>query len=597
MPAQRRLVWTLSTRLRPPDAFTLRCAVASLSLARKAHPEARLVIHTDHEGRRLLGPLGLPCDEMHATLEGALEGIPHAFWAAAKLVTYRAEAERPFIHLDADVFLFRPLPDWCWHAPVLVQNFEARSFYRYALDGAAWHKVDLTGIVLPPERWAAWNMGVAGFNCGPDAVRRYVDGGLAHARGLLAALDDAANILFEQAWLARFCVEAGIGVKPLLKGGFDDRAAKKLGYCHLMRAKTDPDARRRVAKLAASLAPEADAKIAVLADALDRDHVPKLADQPGIVEVARIHPPVEWGGGSARNFNPSVLDGIIFWRRNDADLKTRRAEIWGGFVRHGDVVNARRVVACVLPVHPGMIPDHHAEDPRAFVHDLRLHLSWVDARHGVGEWTCRQRLAELNPDFTVNDIPLPEVENDRPGADRLREKNWLFFTAADGDLCFIYSLDPLVIVDLAGRVRARGPGLGAVRRGAAFPWHPRGSCCAWKDGVLRVWFQGSAWTGRVRRYRVGCLDLNPATGEIVRWAGPVLTGSLNDHALRWTDLDLNTACFYPGSCEFRNGEWILTGGINDTNMAVVRYREAALCWTDDGSETVTGVKSPAKCSS
>ena len=90
----------------------------SLRLARKHFPETMLV--TDTPGKALLvDALGLSFTEVSTELDDFRHCDP-GWWSLSKLVAYRAQT-KPFIHLDTDVFLWKPLPAAMLAAPVFAQ--------------------------------------------------------------------------------------------------------------------------------------------------------------------------------------------------------------------------------------------------------------------------------------------------------------------------------------------------------------------------------------------------------------------------------------------------------------------------------------------
>jgi hypothetical protein len=124
-----RAVWTLWTKpIREgtgwPWHTTLHHLLAwglSLRLAAAHYPQTVLV--TDTPGADLLaGRLGLPFSQVSTDLD-RLDGADPRWWALGKLAAYSAQ-DQPFVHLDADVFLWQPLPAWLTAAPVLAQHPE-----------------------------------------------------------------------------------------------------------------------------------------------------------------------------------------------------------------------------------------------------------------------------------------------------------------------------------------------------------------------------------------------------------------------------------------------------------------------------------------
>ena len=90
----------------------------SLRLAQQHYPDTLLV--TDTPGKELLtGRLGLEFAEVSTELD-RLRDVDHGWWAMGKLVAY-AMQDRPFVHIDTDVFLWKALPSWLTAAPVFGQ--------------------------------------------------------------------------------------------------------------------------------------------------------------------------------------------------------------------------------------------------------------------------------------------------------------------------------------------------------------------------------------------------------------------------------------------------------------------------------------------
>ena len=90
----------------------------SLRLARQHYPETMLV--TDRVGKKLLVErLGLPFVHISTELEQLAEVDP-GWWALGKLIAYGLQ-DRPFVHVDTDVFLWKPLPKVVAQSPVFTQ--------------------------------------------------------------------------------------------------------------------------------------------------------------------------------------------------------------------------------------------------------------------------------------------------------------------------------------------------------------------------------------------------------------------------------------------------------------------------------------------
>jgi len=89
----------------------------SLQTASRHYPETVLV--TDRAGKKLLiDQLGLPFVHVSTELE-RLANADSGWWALGKLLAYSIQ-DQPFIHIDTDAFLWKPLPRRLTESPVLA---------------------------------------------------------------------------------------------------------------------------------------------------------------------------------------------------------------------------------------------------------------------------------------------------------------------------------------------------------------------------------------------------------------------------------------------------------------------------------------------
>ena len=95
--------------------------VLSVQTARQHFEELHL--YTDDAGARLLvDGIGLPFTRISTELN-TLDACDPDWWALGKVQTYRLQTE-PFIHLDADVFLWKPISEHLANADVFSQSIE-----------------------------------------------------------------------------------------------------------------------------------------------------------------------------------------------------------------------------------------------------------------------------------------------------------------------------------------------------------------------------------------------------------------------------------------------------------------------------------------
>lgn len=90
----------------------------SLRAASVHYPETVLI--TDRFGKNLLiDQLGLRFVHISTELE-QLNRVDAGWWALGKLMAYNLQ-DQPFVHLDTDVFLWKPLPKYVTTSPVFAQ--------------------------------------------------------------------------------------------------------------------------------------------------------------------------------------------------------------------------------------------------------------------------------------------------------------------------------------------------------------------------------------------------------------------------------------------------------------------------------------------
>lgn len=232
--------------------------VLSVETAKKLY--CRTALFTDEEGAELLiEGAGLKFDYVSTELN-ILRNHDPEWWMLGKLYTYRAQTT-PFVHLDADVFLWKGLPESFNTAPVFAQNpekfsFQCQRWYRPAFYDSAIRAV--SGWL--PEEWSWYisRKGNIAVCCGflganhIDFINYYADQAIriiehpanqaAWAR--LNKIKD--NILFEQYYLAA-CIEyyrhnpdaafKDVKIEYLFdstESAFQQTNAAKYGYTHLI---------------------------------------------------------------------------------------------------------------------------------------------------------------------------------------------------------------------------------------------------------------------------------------------------------------------------------------------------------------------------
>lgn len=82
-----------------------------------------VVLYSDKDGMEwLVDRCGLPYDEVNVNLD-CLNRYDALLWAIPKIYTYSLQ-KSPFLHVDGDVFIWKPFDKTLLSAPLIVQNFE-----------------------------------------------------------------------------------------------------------------------------------------------------------------------------------------------------------------------------------------------------------------------------------------------------------------------------------------------------------------------------------------------------------------------------------------------------------------------------------------
>jgi hypothetical protein len=304
-----RAVWSLWTKpfrsyystMWASERHHLMAWVLSVETARR-HFEATSLITDDEGARMLIDGIGLAFDHVSTELN-ALDDEDPVWWTLGKLHAYRAQ-QKPFVHIDSDVFLWKPLPTDVVSAAVFAQNPEwlkggAHPAYQPQDYEQA---VKALGGSLPPE-WSWFSAGAADHSICCGVLGGHNTAFLNHfaqlaidmarhphsaaARRHLADERDA-NLLIEQYLLAA-CIDyhrrdraspfAGLEVRYLFDSfeeSFNPERTTALGYTHLLSgAKHDRTLSERLERRVARDYPEYHARCCKRAP--NGHHIARLA--------------------------------------------------------------------------------------------------------------------------------------------------------------------------------------------------------------------------------------------------------------------------------------------------------------------------------
>lgn len=275
-----RAVWSFWTRpfkeyyrqLWISEKHHLLAWVLSVEAARKHYPETALI--TDDDGAALLvDRIGLNFQRVSTELS-ALRAEDARWFNLGKLHAYRSQ-EGPFVHIDSDVFLWKPLPPWAQAAPIFAQNPEL-----FPEDGVTCYRPEMCQTTIQssggwlPDEWIWYNGrgGNEAVNCGVLGGNhtRFIGYYADQAISMMQHLDNQAawkslaagvgdGIMIEQYFLSA-CIQyhkkrngssySDVALKYLFSTfnkSFEPKRAKALGYTHLINgAKKNADIATRL---------------------------------------------------------------------------------------------------------------------------------------------------------------------------------------------------------------------------------------------------------------------------------------------------------------------------------------------------------------
>jgi hypothetical protein len=237
------------------------------------------VLYTDSEGARLLvDEMALPFDEVRCVFD-VLPLELSRFWALGKLCAYRQHSE-PFVHLDSDVYLWKPLPARLEAAALFSQNPERFEFGRAYYDPCAFIEIiERDGGYVPDElKWYLSLRGNEACCCGifggnrTDFIEQYasqaMDLVLKNSRSWQRLPQEIEpNVIVEQYLLTAMCyyslahgTDRGARMEYLFRSEDESTStasSRLAGYTHLIgNAKRDPEILDRLAAHARKHLPE-----------------------------------------------------------------------------------------------------------------------------------------------------------------------------------------------------------------------------------------------------------------------------------------------------------------------------------------------------
>ena len=201
---------------------------------RKYYDEVAL--YTDKMGKYvLIDLLHLPYTEVNVIYDETLCLPQH--WAYSKIKTYSLQT-KPFLHVDGDVFLSKPIKDDVINAPLIAQNREiGTTYYRQMMDRI----IEESAIVLPQyiedclkeEYIVSYNMGIFGGS-NLTFIREYCEEAKRICETNKAlCLNGNFNLLFEQILFAYKVEKDRLLVNTIFSKTYNDNGYSIADFCLL----------------------------------------------------------------------------------------------------------------------------------------------------------------------------------------------------------------------------------------------------------------------------------------------------------------------------------------------------------------------------
>lgn len=187
---------------RNPKYHYMSWALSCLNFV-KFYSEVELI--TDIEGKKMLiDKLKLPYTSVKVVLD-CLNKYPEQLWAIGKVYSYSIQ-EKPFIHADSDVYIWKRFPKEFEKSDIIAQNLDSDKFYHIALDHLKKHEIIIPKILKEDLKnnkvFNSSNMGIVGgtnfdfFKKYSKTVFDYIDSNLKQVKSTLIGANYA--MFYEQ---------------------------------------------------------------------------------------------------------------------------------------------------------------------------------------------------------------------------------------------------------------------------------------------------------------------------------------------------------------------------------------------------------------
>lgn len=312
---------------------------------------------------------------------------------------------------------------------------------------------------------------------------------------------------------------------------------------------------------------------------LDRD-VPSILEQTpyptGFYSFGKARPE------GVRFFNQAILE-----REGKDFLICRRAtpntSLASGF---NDIVAFELNNNNPVYMHPvqfkSTYKDQHFEDPRAVTIAGRVMISvtsFTTKGNSVTSYPHQLIGAVASDGWRINPCydPIYGTNGGSCATCTGHEKNWLWFEH-DGVPMFVYSNYPHVVVEMPDYMTTSRIHKTEVKNPYWMHGEIRGGTPPVRigDEYLSFFHSSLPWIGHKRRYHMGayCFEAKPPFKITRSSLLPILSGSRNDPWVQGLPLVV-----FPCGSLLRNGEWLVTLGVNDCESAWIKIPHERLMET------------------
>lgn len=219
------------------ERFTFSLAV---HFAKKHFRKVHII--TDSYSLPLLQKLKLPIDQIIPALDGTKQ-YDKRFWAISKIKSYSIQKE-PFVHIDNDFILFKPLSIELLNSEIAVQSKDCFSNYENKVYCNLIQRLKDSNVLLPDY----YNVDYA-YNQGIYLVNN-LEFNKEYCKEIFKIIDSSYNtliriktlaempIIWEQYTLASFANKKNIKI-ACIDEVYNTNNFEKNGYLHLMHNKKD----------------------------------------------------------------------------------------------------------------------------------------------------------------------------------------------------------------------------------------------------------------------------------------------------------------------------------------------------------------------